>query len=122
MYYIINITGNPKPEDTHAQKAEVFMFPVLCRVSDIISGHLTLEDACVQHCSEKYPELFRTPTGFSNDIIETCVRDIVFAHPTVPVIGVFCDGKYNKLYTMTADDIAENIHLRIEPLLDECKI
>lgn len=120
MYYIINITENP--EDTHTCIGKVHMFPILCRVDDIISGHLTLEDNCVEHCSDKYDILFGTHVGDMDHVIEDCVIDIVYAHPNVPVIGVFFDGKYNKLCTIEANRIAENLHFDVEPLFDECKI
>lgn len=120
MYYIINITNNP--EDSHTNIAKVHMFPILCRVDDIISGHLTLEDQCVEHCSDKYDILFGTYKGFINEIIEKCVIDIVNVHPTIPVIGVFSDGKYNRLMTITATDIGDNLHLHVEGLFKECKI
>lgn len=120
MYYIINITENP--EDTHTCIGKVHMFPILCRVDDIISGHLTLEDKCVEHCSDKYDILFGTYVGDMDHVIEDCVIDIVNAHPNIPVIGVFDNGKYNKAMTIMASNIAENMHMNTDALLPECKL
>ena len=119
MYYIINITKNEK--DEHINTAKVHMFPIMCRVDDIISGHLTLDSPCIEHCSDKYDILFGTHNGQTNDIIEKCIYNICDAHPTIPVVGVFDNGKYSKVWTIMANRIAENLHKPFEPLLHECK-
>ena len=121
MYYIINLTKDK--EDPHCTKAETYEFPLLCRVDDIISGHLTLEDKCAKNLSKEYDLLFGTYVeAIPENAIEQSVRDIIFAHPLKPVIGVFCDGKYNRLYTISMTDIAENCHLEVEGLFKECKM
>lgn len=116
MYYIINITK----DNDDIYKGETFMFPILCRVDDIVSGHLTLEDKCVQNLSKMYDVLFEVIESEKISIvIKECAKNIVNAHFNKPVIGIFNDGKYDKRLTLSFSDLDIN---NVEPLLKECKI
>lgn len=116
MYYIINITK----DKNDFYKGETFMFPVLCRVDDIVSGHLTLKDKCAENLSKKYDILFEVIESEKiSEVIKQCARNIVEAHFTKPVIGIFNDGKYDKDLTLSFSMLDMN---NVEPLTEECKI
>lgn len=119
MYYVINITK----DENDIYKGETFMFPILCRVDDIVSGHLTLDDKCAQNLSKKYDILFEIVKSEKiSEVIRQCAKNIIDAHNRYfnkPVIGIFNNGKYDKRLTLSFEDLDIN---NVEPLLEECKI
>ena len=54
MYYVINITK----DENDIYKGETFMFPILCRVDDIVSGHLTLKSSDFKTVNRKKRDVF----------------------------------------------------------------
>ena len=121
MYYIINITSNTDKEITN-YIGETYMFPILCRVDDIISGHLGLEDKCCQNLTKMYSNLFeKAECDKITTVIDICIGNIIEAHSNKPVIGIFNKGKYDEKLTLTAEDFS-SLKGKFEPLTKECKI
>ena len=113
MYYIINITK----DNNDIYKGETFMFPIMCRVDDIVSGHFTLNDKCAQNLSKMYDSMFEVIESENiSDVIKQCAKNIIEDHFTKPVIGIFNKGKYDERLTLSFDDLNIN---NVEPLLKE---
>ena len=123
MYYIINITSNTDKDKMFTNYiGETYMFPILCRVDDIISGHLGLEDKCCQNLTKMYNDLFeKAECDKITTVIDICIGNIIEAHSNKPVIGIFNKGKYDEKLTLTAEDFS-SFKGKFEPLTKECKI
>lgn len=119
MYYIINITD----DKDGMYRGETFMFPVLKRANDIISGKLTLKDELAVNLSKRYDILFEVIESENiSYVIKQCAKNIFDAHNShflKPVIGVFANGAYNKDLTTYFKSLDI---LNVEPLTAECKI
>ena len=118
MYYIINITDDGDKMFTN-YTAETYMFSAFCNVDDIVSGRLTLEDKCCQNLTKMYDVMFEKQEGQKiTTVIDLCIKNIIDAHFTKPVIGIFKNGKYDKKMTLLAEDFSV---FTFEPLIKEYK-
>ena len=116
MYYIINIT-----EEENIYKSEIFVFPVINKCAEIISGKLNLDSKICKNLSSEYPDLFEVHKSDKiNDIIVDSVKDIIFAHKTKATVGIFKNGIYNEGLTSYINQLKERC--KVEPLDKNCKI
>lgn len=120
MYYIINITDDADEDNMFINyTAETYMFPALCNVDDIVSGRLTLEDKCCQNLTKMYDIMFEKQEGQKiTTVVDLCIKNIIDAHFTKPVIGIFNNGKYDEKMTLLAEDFSV---FTFEPLIKEYK-
>lgn len=116
MYYIINIT-----EEENIYKSEVFVFPVINKYAEIISGKLNLDSKICKNLSSEYPDLFEIHKSEKiNNLIVDSVKDIIFAHKTKATVGIFKNGVYNEELTSDINQLKERC--KVEPLDKNCKI